>query len=38
MRKLIMILTVAISFLGFSAAANAGGPPPACGDNCPFVR
>jgi len=37
MRKLIMILTVAISFLGISTA-NAGGNPPACGDNCPFVR
>jgi len=37
MRKLLMILTVAISFLGITGAANAG-PPPACGDNCPFVR
>jgi hypothetical protein len=38
MRKLLMILTVAISFLGITGAANAGGPPPSCGDNCPFVR
>jgi hypothetical protein len=38
MRKFIMLLTMAISFLGFTGAANAGGAPPACGDNCPFVR
>jgi hypothetical protein len=38
MRKLIMILTVAISLLGVTTAANAGGAPPSCGDNCPFVR
>jgi hypothetical protein len=38
MRKLMMILTLAASLLGISVAANAGGDPPACGDNCPFVR
>jgi hypothetical protein len=38
MRKLVMLLTVAISFLGITASANAFPPPPACGDNCPFVR
>jgi hypothetical protein len=38
MRKLMMILTIAITFLGITTAANAGGNPPACGDNCPFVR
>ncbi len=38
MRKLMMILTLAISYLGLSAAANASGNPPSCGDNCPFVR
>ena len=38
MRKLMMILTLAISWLGMTAAANAGNNPPACGDNCPFVR
>ena len=38
MRKLMMILTLAISWLGVTGAANAGGSPPSCGDNCPFVR
>ena len=38
MRKLMVILTVAISFLGITGAANAYGPPPSCGDNYPFVR
>lgn len=34
MRKLILILGLAISAIGFATA----GPPPSCGDNCPFVR
>lgn len=38
MRKVIMILTLAISWLGITVTANAGGDPPTCGDNCPFVR
>ena len=38
MRKLMMLLTLAISFLGVTGAASAGGSPPQCGDNCPFVR
>ncbi len=38
MRKLIMLLTLAISFLTAVGAANAGGNPPECGNNCPFVR
>lgn len=38
MRKLIMILALAISYLGITAGANASGNPPECGDNCPFVR
>jgi len=37
MRKLVMILTLAISFLAVTGAANAI-EPPTCGDNCPFVR
>jgi hypothetical protein len=38
MRKLMMIITLTVSFLGITAVANAGGNPPTCGDNCPFVR
>jgi hypothetical protein len=38
MRRLIMILALAISCLGATASvANAYGPTPTCGDNC-FVR
>jgi hypothetical protein len=38
MRKLMVILTLAISFIAVSGAAHAGGTPPECGDDCPFVR
>lgn len=38
MRKLMMILALAISYLGLTAAASANGNPPECGDTCPFVR
>jgi|GEM_PF-3352002 len=38
MRKLIMILTLTISFLGLTAVGNAFPNTPTCGDNCPFVR
>ncbi len=37
MRKLIMILTLTISILGFSVQTDAMNVP-GCGDNCPFVR
>ncbi len=37
MRKLMMILTVAMTFLAVTGAATAL-EPPTCGDNCPFVR
>jgi hypothetical protein len=37
MRKLMMILTLAVAFLSVTGAALAVDPP-ACGDNCPFVR
>lgn len=38
MRKLMMILALAVSYLGITASASASGNPPSCGDNCPFVR
>jgi hypothetical protein len=38
MRKLMMILTLTISFLAVTGAASAGGNPPECGPNCPLVR
>ncbi len=38
MRKLIMILTLTMSILGLTVAAEAGANPPECGNNCPFVR
>jgi hypothetical protein len=38
MHKLIVILTLTLSILGFTVAAEANGNPPACGDTCPFVR
>lgn len=38
MRKLIMLLTLAISYLGITAGASADPNPPSCGNNCPFVR
>jgi hypothetical protein len=37
MRKLMMILTLAVSFIAVTGVANAV-EPPSCGDNCPFVR
>jgi hypothetical protein len=38
MRKIIMILTLAISTLAVSASLNAGYPPPSCDPNCALVR
>jgi hypothetical protein len=37
MRKLITLLTLTVSFLGAAPVANRVNPP-ACGDNCPWVR
>ena len=34
MRKLMIVLTLAVSFLAASGVANAGAPPD-CGDSCP---
>jgi hypothetical protein len=36
MRKLMMIVTLAMSFLAFTGSSVAS--PPQCGDLCPFVR
>jgi hypothetical protein len=37
MRKLMMILTLAVAFLSVTGVASAVDPP-QCGDDCPFVR
>jgi hypothetical protein len=37
MRKLMMVLTLAVALLSATGVAFAVDPP-ACGDNCPFVR
>ncbi len=37
MRKLMMILTLAVALLSAPASLSALDPP-TCGDNCPFVR
>jgi len=38
MRKLMMILTLTISWLAVSATMNASIPTPTCDPNCPWVR
>jgi hypothetical protein len=38
MRKVFMILTLAISYMAATGAANAGGVSPECGIVCPWVR
>lgn len=37
MRKLMIVLTLAVSFLAASGVANAAGAPPDCGDDCPVI-
>lgn len=37
MRKLMMILALAVTLLSATGVATAMDPP-SCGDNCPFVR
>ena len=37
MRKLMMVLTLAVALLSATGVATALDPP-QCGDNCPFVR
>ena len=37
MRKLMMVLTLAVALLSVTGVASAIDPP-TCGDNCPFVR
>jgi hypothetical protein len=38
MRKIMMIVTLAISWLAVSATLNAGIPTPECSPNCVLVR
>jgi hypothetical protein len=38
MRKLMMILTLTISFLAVTGANAAKQPPPECDPNCPILR
>jgi hypothetical protein len=38
MRKLLMILTITVSYLAATGAASAAGAPPACDPDCPWVR
>jgi hypothetical protein len=37
MRKLMMLITLAVTYVVFSGAAGAW-PPPTCDPNCPWIR